>query len=60
MNTTIAGWLKVIGAGAAGAGGVITAGPLDMKTAVVACCTFLASAGIAASAFLQAPPAKSA
>jgi len=58
MNTTIAGWLKVIGAGATGVAGVVVAGPVTKQTAIIAVCTFFAAAGSAASAFLQAPPAK--
>lgn len=58
MNTTIAGWLKVIGAGATAVAGVVVAGPLSMQTALIAVCTFFAAAGSAAGAFLQAPPGK--
>jgi len=50
MNTVIAGWLKVIGAGAAAVGGTVLAGPLDTRTAIIAICAFFASAGSAAFA----------
>ncbi len=58
MNSTIAGWLKVIGAGATAVAGVIVAGPVTKQTAIIAVCTFFAAAGSAAAAFIQAPPGK--
>jgi hypothetical protein len=58
MNTVIAGWLKVIGAGATAVAGVIIAGPVTKQTAIIAVCTFFAAAGSAAAALLQPSPAK--
>ncbi len=59
MNTNVAGWLKVIAAGATGASAVIMAGPITKQSVVCAVLAFLAGTGTAASAFLQAPPTKS-
>jgi hypothetical protein len=56
MNTTIAGWISVLGAGATAASAAIVAGPLDTRTAVVAVCAFFGGAGLAAKAlYVQKP-----
>jgi len=60
MNTTIAGWLKVLGAGATAVAGVIVAGPITKQTAIIAVCTFFAAAGSAAGALYNTSPTKSA
>ena len=57
MSSTLAGWMKVISAGAAAAGGVIIAAPLNKTTVVVAILTGLGAMGPAAAALYNVSPA---
>lgn len=56
MSKSQVGWIKVLGAGAAGAVGVLGAAPISVTTAVIAALTFLVgSAGAATALYHESP-----